>query len=246
MKQYGLIGNPLGHSFSKKYFTEKFENENLPDCYFEHYELKNIREISALMKEMKNLRGLAVTIPFKESVIPFVDVMDPVAAAISAINCIKIADNKLTGFNTDAIGFERSLKPLLKSHHKKALILGSGGSSKAVQYVLKKNKIPFLIVSRSHISATGCINYASLDENSIQQYPLIINCSPVGMYPDLTCCPAIPYQYLNDKNLLFDLVYEPAETQFLFKGKKQGAVVKNGFEMLVIQAEENWKIWNDL
>ena len=244
MKVYGLIGNPLGHSFSKQYFTEKFEREQLPGCRFELYPLENIYQLTSLLNSEADLNGLAVTIPYKEAVIPFLNVVDEVAALIGAVNCIKISAGNLIGYNTDCIGFERSLLPVLQSQHTKALVLGSGGSSKAVQYVLRKLNIDLLVVTRNKILPKGFIHYDLIDENIMQQYSLIINCSPVGMFPDEDNKPEIPYQYLSKDHLLFDLVYKPAETKFLKEGKSRGSTVKNGYEMLVIQAEENWKIWN--
>jgi len=244
MKLYGLIGNPLGHSFSKKYFTEKFEKEQLKDCSFELYPLKQIQDLTKLLKDIIDLHGLAVTIPYKESVIPFLDSIDKEASIIGAVNCIQITAGTLTGYNTDLIGFEKSLLPLLKPHHTKALVLGSGGSSKAVQYVLRKLGIGFLVVTRNEDPAEGFIQYNSIDQNLVEQSTLIINCSPVGMYPRIDEKPAIPYRYLSNKHLLFDLIYRPEQTKFLEEGLKMGATVKNGYEMLVIQAEENWKIWN--
>ena len=244
MNVYGLIGNPLGHSFSKKYFTEKFEKENLDDYRFELYPLSTISEFPSLISTVKDLKGLAVTIPYKETVVPFLNDVQEEAKKIGAVNCIKITTNKLTGYNTDAIGFERSLKPLLQPHHTKALVLGSGGSSKAIQYVLNKLQIAFLVVTRSEIGVEGFINYHAVDEHIINDYPLIINCTPVGMFPNEAEKPLLPYHFLGKKNLLFDLVYRPAETKFLTSGKQYGASIKNGLEMLLIQAEENWGIWN--
>ena len=244
MSVYGLIGNPLGHSFSKKYFTEKFDKENLGDCRFELYPLSTISEFPSLIENTKDIKGLAVTIPYKETVIPFLDDVQEEAKKIGAVNCIKITTNKLIGYNTDVIGFERSLKPLLQPHHTKALVLGSGGSSKAVQYVLNKLQITFLVVTRNKVPANGFINYDAVDEHIIDEYSLIINCTPVGMFPNDAEQPLLPYHFLDKKNLLFDLVYRPAETRFLASGKQYGANIKNGLEMLQIQAEENWRIWN--
>jgi len=244
MNVYGLIGNPLEHSFSQQYFTEKFEKENLEDCRFELFPLKDITELTALLSSQVELKGLAATIPYKESVIPFLTTVEKEAAVIGAVNCIKISAGILTGYNTDSFGFERSLLPLLDSRHTKALILGSGGSSKAVQYVLRKLGIEFLVVSRAASTKKDIIQYDTIDEEMMKQYLLIINCSPVGMFPNENYEPHIPYQHINKNHLLFDLIYRPAETKFLALGKKQGAATKNGYEMLLIQAEENWKIWN--
>ncbi len=245
MNVYGLIGNPLGHSFSKKYFTEKFEKEKRKDCNFELFPLTSISEFPGLIKRIKNLKGLAVTIPYKESVISFLNDLDETAENIGSVNCIKINENKLTGYNTDASGFKRSVMPLLLPGHTKALILGSGGSSKAVQYVLRQLNIDFLIVTRNKENAQGQINYDSINGSMISNYTLIINCTPVGMSPNEEKFPYIPYQFLTEKNILFDLVYNPVETLFLKMGKQYGAKTKNGFEMLLIQAEENWRIWNE-
>ena len=244
MNVYGLIGYPLGHSFSKKYFTEKFEKMQLDDCIFELYPLKEIKELPSLVGRTNGLKGLAVTVPYKESVIPFLDHTDKEAALIGAVNCICISAGKLKGYNTDISGFERSLVPLLKPHHTKALILGSGGSSKAVRYVLNKLQIGYLVVSRSNTVAEGFITYESLDEKIMKEYTLVINCTPVGMYPDVQAQPKLPYQFIGSDHLLFDLVYNPAQTLFLANGLAQGATVKNGYAMLEIQAEENWKLWN--
>ena len=220
MNVYGLIGNPLGHSFSKQYFTQKFEREQLHDCRFELYPLENIQALTLLLNTEVDLKGLAVTIPYKEEVVPFLNAIDAEASIIGAVNCIKISAGSLTGYNTDSIGFERSFVPLLHGHHKKALILGSGGSSKAVQYVLRKLKIDFLLVTRNKKFAEGFIHYSLIDESIMKQYSLIINCSPVGMFPNEENKPAIPYQYLEATHLLYDLVYKPAETMFLKEGLK--------------------------
>ncbi|MEO8771451.1 MAG: shikimate dehydrogenase [Ferruginibacter sp.] len=246
MNLYGLIGYPLGHSFSKKYFTEKFEKENLTDCFFELFPFENIKAFPTLINKEKELRGLAVTIPYKESVIPYLSFLDEKAKEIGAVNCLKIYNKHLLGYNTDALGFERSFVPLLQSNHAKALVLGSGGSSKAVQYVLRKLGIEFLVVTRQAVSGKDFISYDKIDKQMIASYPIIINCTPVGMSPNDDAYPQIPYQWLDQKNLLYDLIYSPAETQFLKKGLERGADVKNGYEMLVIQAEENWRIWRGL
>lgn len=244
MKVYGLIGYPLGHSFSKKYFTEKFEKEKIGNSSFELFPIEKIELLPDLLKTKAGLSGLAVTIPYKESVIQFLDSLDEMAKEIGAVNCIRIANGKFTGFNTDAVGFEQSLSPLLQGHHKHALVLGSGGSSKAVQYVLKERHIDLLVVSREKNKGSGYITYGELDKTIIENHKLVINCTPVGMYPDESQKPAIPYEHIGPDHLLFDLVYRPAETGFLAMGAAKGASVKNGYEMLVLQAEENWKIWN--
>ncbi len=246
MNVYGLIGYPLGHSFSKKFFTEKFEKENLAECSFELYSLENIAAFPKLIAKEKNLSGLAVTIPYKESVIKYLDSLDDEAKKIGAVNCIRITNKILKGYNTDFIGFEKSFVPLLQSNHIKALVLGSGGSSKAVQYVLQKLNIPFLIVTRNHKLSDNSINYDMIDRKMMNAYSIIINCTPVGMAPSENVRPLIPYEFLNKNNYLYDLIYSPAQTIFLKEGFKTGATIKNGYEMLILQAEENWRIWNDL
>ena len=244
MKVYGLIGYPLIQSFSKKYFTHKFQQEAIPDCLFELFPLRSITEFEELITSQPNLRGLAVTIPYKESVIPFLTALDGESKIIGAVNCISIDGKILTGFNTDVTGFEKSLQPLLKSHHTHALVLGTGGASKAVQFVLKKIGIKFLLVSRKERNEAGYITYSGIDEDIMRSHSLVINCTPVGMVPDEQHFPSIPYRYIHEQHLLYDLVYKPEQTLFLKKGREQGAVIKNGYEMLLIQAEENWRIWN--
>ena len=245
MNLFGLIGYPLSHSFSKQYFTQKFEKDGLEDCFFELFPLATIDQFPELFKKNETLRGLAVTIPYKESVIPFLSKLTAQAEEIGAVNCIEILPQGLKGHNTDVVGFEQSFVPLLQHHHTKALILGTGGASKAVQYVLKKLGISFLLVSRK-AGAKGTIAYADLDENILKEYTIIINCTPVGMSPAEHELPKLPYEHINFVHYFYDLVYKPEETLFLKEGKQRGAIVKNGFDMLLIQAEENWKIWNEL
>jgi len=243
MRRYGLIGYPLSHSFSQKYFTEKFQREQIADCVYENFPLADISEFSALIQQHDDLCGLNVTIPYKEKVIPFLTEQSDVVKATGACNCIKINNGRLAGYNTDVIGFENSLKPLLQPHHTKALVLGTGGAAKAVHYVLNKLGIAFTEVSRTPSKAAQ-IAYDKIGEASISEYQLIINTSPVGMYPKVDECPPLPYQFLTSKHYLYDLVYNPAKTLFLQKGEAQGAAVKNGHDMLIIQAEEGWRIWN--
>ncbi len=246
MNVYGLIGYPLGHSFSKQYFTDKFTREHIPGCRFQLFELDEIGKLPVLLQHEPGLKGLAVTIPYKESVMNLLDAVDKEASEAGAVNCICITAGRLTGYNTDIKGFEMSLRPLLKEHHSRALVLGSGGASKAVQYVLKKLEIGFLVVTRHNNPASGFINYSSINEQVIREHTLIINCTPVGMYPHEQEEPVIPYKFLNRYHLLYDLIYKPANSRFLLHGLDQGATIKNGFEMLVLQAEENWKLWNGL
>jgi len=245
MKLFGLIGYPLGHSFSKKYFTEKFEKEGLEDCFFELFPIEHIESFPSILAKQPHLKGLAVTIPHKQGVMPYLTGMSEEAEKIGAVNCIKISGSSLTGYNTDAMGFEQSFIPLLKPHHAKAVVLGTGGASKAIQYILKKISIPFLLVTRDPQARDGYIGYADIDENLLKDYTIIINCSPVGMIPNEQEYPAIPYHLLNSSHYLYDLIYKPEETLFLKKGKEKGTIVKNGFEMLLLQAEANWKIWNE-
>ncbi len=245
MRQFGLIGFPLGHSFSKKYFSEKFQNENI-DARYDLYELSNISEFPNLRNSIK-LSGLNVTIPYKEQIIPLLDKLDDTATSIGAVNVIRFDyDNNgkatLTGFNTDAIGFENSLKPFLKPHHKKALILGTGGASKAILYTLQQLGIECSYVSRS--SREGQLTYSDLNEEILNDNLLIVNATPLGTFPKTDACPDIPYQFLTDKHLLFDVVYNPAETLFMKKGRDAGATALNGEEMLIGQAIAAWEIWN--
>jgi shikimate dehydrogenase len=244
MKQFGLIGFPLGHSFSKKFFTEKFERENI-DARYDLYELADISEFTEL-KSKPELSGLNVTIPYKEKVMPFLDELDDTAAKIGAVNVIKFIRNNdkliLKGYNSDAIGFESSLKPFLKPHHTKALILGTGGASKAIDYTLRKLGIETIFVSRT--AKPGILTYSELTAETLSEYTVIVNASPVGTFPHSNECPDIPYQFLTDKHLLFDAVYNPTETLFLKKGKEKGVQGLNGEGMLIGQAMAAWEIWN--
>lgn len=246
MKQFGLIGYPLGHSFSKKYFTEKFEKENIPGCNYELYPIESIDKLPELIKSTPGLKGLNVTIPYKQDVFNYLDETDKTAKEIGAVNCIKITnrDQKyyLKGFNTDCTGFELSFKPHLKPHHTKALILGTGGAAKAVEYTLKKLGIDFYYVSRT--PRENVLGYKDIDDNILNDYKIIINTSPLGMHPNTDAAPSLPYKLMDDSFYLYDLVYNPQETMFMQLGKKQGATVKNGLEMLYGQAEKAWEIWN--
>ncbi len=242
MKQYGLIGYPLSHSFSKGYFSEKFSKEKITDSNYEIYPIETIQYFEALCQSHPNFIGLNVTIPYKEQVIPFLDALDEEAKSIGAVNTIKFENGKKIGYNSDCYGFERSIKPFLQTHHKEALILGTGGASKAVEYVLKKLGIQFQYVSRA--KSERAISYNDLNEEIIQKSTIIINTSPVGMYPNVTAAPPIPYEFIGEKHVLYDLVYNPEETLFLKNGKTKGAQVKNGLEMLYLQAERSWEIWN--
>lgn len=243
MKTYGIIGYPLTHSFSQKYFMEKIEREGVVDAVFHTFPLTIIDELPALLSNNPSLKGLAVTIPYKEKVLQYVNYLSEEVEQIGAANCIRINGDELTAFNTDIIGFEQSFVKKLQPQHKKALILGTGGASKAVQYVLKKLGIEFLIVSRN--ASENSIRYADITESVIKEHNIIINSTPLGMSPSEDTCPDIPYHLLNTDHYLYDLVYTPAKTLFLQKGEERGAPIENGFEMLIIQAEENWRIWNE-
>ncbi len=244
MKLYGVIGYPLSHSFSQKYFTGKFQQKGIKDCRYESWPIPSINDLKDLLKQNPGLLGLNITIPYKRAVLTYLDDSTNIPAGLKACNCIKINDGKITGYNTDITGFERSLLPQLKPHHRNALILGTGGAAAAVQFVLKKLNIPYKLVSRQlHNGST--LTYADLNEAIITQSQLIINTTPLGTFPNVTECPDIPYQYLTAKHHLFDLIYNPEKTLFLQKGAGQGATIQNGYEMLLIQADESWKIWNE-
>ncbi|MCX6316727.1 MAG: shikimate dehydrogenase [Bacteroidetes bacterium] len=242
MRQFGLIGYPLSHSFSKRYFTEKFEKEGLGGCSYELYPLTAIEELKDLVAAQLFLAGLNVTIPYKKKVLPFLD-QSALPAGLDACNCIRIQNGKLTGYNTDSIGFEKSLRPLLRPHHRQALVFGNGGAAEAVVYVLRKIGIAVRLVSRS-LHAGSDMTYADITEMHMREYTLLVNTTPLGMYPAVDTCPDIPYSLITHQHLLYDLVYNPAKTLFLQKGEEQGALIKNGEEMLVLQAEESWRIWN--
>ena len=247
MNTYGLIGYPLGHSFSRKFFTEKFAKEGI-DAQYLNFEIPSIEEFPEIIKNNPTLRGLNVTIPYKQQVMQYLDDISEEAKAIGAVNVVKCqlstvnCQLHLTGYNSDVIGFVESIKPLLKPHHKKALILGTGGASKAIRYGLeKKLGMKTLFVSRS--AREGMITYEEVTAEVLKEYEVIVNCSPVGMYPHVDECPALPYEALNENNLLYDLVYNPLETLFMKKGAAQGATVKNGLEMLHLQAIASWEFW---
>lgn len=242
MKRLGLIGFPLEHSFSQKYFTGKFSHEEIAGWRYDHYPQEHVGQLPELLREYPDLVGLNVTIPHKESVIPFLDELDEHAATIGAVNTIQISTNRLIGFNTDWIGFRDSLRPHLTPDIQQGLVLGSGGSSKAVCYALKQLDIGFTIVSRKSIN--DGYQYKDLNAEIIAAHPLIINCTPLGTFPEIERFPPIPYNELTPHHLLFDLVYNPACTQFMLKGLAVGARATNGYQMLVGQAEAAWKIWN--
>lgn len=245
MKLYGLIGFPLSHSFSPDYFKAKFERENITDAEYAIFPLEKVEYFLDICLEFPNLSGLNVTIPYKEKIIPFLDNLSKDAKAIGAVNTIQFLNGKKIGHNTDIYGFESSLKPLLQPNHNQALILGNGGAAKAVEFVLQKFGITFKHVSRHETESSLCYEDVFEDESYLQNYTLIINTTPVGMYPNIEECPQLPYEQLHAKHLLFDLVYNPEMTTFLRKGVERGAQIKNGLEMLHLQAEKSWEIWQN-
>lgn len=245
MDKYGLIGYPLGHSFSIGYFNEKFQNECI-DATYENFEIPSIENLTEILDSNPELKGLNVTIPYKEKVISYLDSISPEARAIGAVNVIKVTHKgnktELKGYNSDVIGFTQSIEPLLERYHKKALVLGTGGASKAIIFSLKSLGIETLTVSR--YERHGCVRYEDVTPEMIKEYNVIVNCTPCGMYPQTDDCPNLPYEAMDNHTLLYDLIYNPDETLFLKKGKAQGATVKNGLEMLLLQAFASWNFWN--
>lgn len=245
MKKYGLIGYPLGHSFSMGYFNEKFKNEAI-NAVYENFEIPDIQDITTVIGSNPDLAGFNVTIPYKEKVMDYLDYIAPEAAEIGAVNVVKVTHNGeravLKGFNSDVVGFVNSIKPLLRPLHKKALVLGTGGASKAVEYGLRKLGLETIKVSRTE--KDNSITYGQVTPELLSEYKVIVNCTPCGMAPHFDECPNLPYDSIDDSFLLYDLIYNPEETLFLRKGKEKDATVKNGLEMLLLQAEEGWNIWN--
>jgi len=255
VRKFGLIGRPLTHSFSKKYFEEKFQREKITDCCYDLFELKSIEALPILLKSNTDLVGLNVTIPYKESAIKYVEWISDEAKAIGAVNCLRWNSGKLEGYNTDCFGFELAFKKFFGQATNKSkadvgvttniieqtFVLGTGGSSKAIQYVLKKFNISFQLVSR--VKKEKCISYSEIS-GAMKNENLFINTTPVGMFPSINDTPDIPYEKITEKDFLFDLIYNPVETEFLKRGKSRGAKTKNGFEMLQLQAEKSWEIWN--
>ncbi len=261
MNHYGLIGYPLSHSFSKKFFTEKFEKENITDSEYHLFPIEHISELPALLNAHPHLCGLNVTIPHKLSVLKYLDWVEHHAKTAGAVNCIRISaqssieavfsgevgikghDFRLEGYNTDIYGFEKSLRPFLKDHHDQALVLGDGGAARAVKCVLESLGINFKVVTRK--PQPGNLLFKDLTTRDIKRHTLIVNTTPLGMSPKVDEYPPIPYEAITDDHLLYDLVYNPEKTLFLKKGEEQGAAIKNGYEMLVLQAEKSWEIWTD-
>ena len=246
MDKYGLIGNPLGHSFSVSYFNEKFASEGI-DAEYINFEIPTIDALPEVLASNPELKGLNVTIPYKQKVMSFLDSISPEARAIGSVNVIKVTnkgDNVyLKGFNSDVIGFTKSIEPMIERFHKKALILGTGGAAKAINYGLKSLGLETLFVSR--YERPGTIQYKRITPEVVKEYNVIVNCTPCGMYPHTDTCPELPYEALDDHNLLYDLIYNPDETLFLYQGRKQGASVKNGLEMLLLQAFASWNFWHE-
>lgn len=246
MRLFGLAGYPLAHSWSEEYFRNKFKEEQSGDCVYQNFPLEDISLVRKIIQDHPGLSGLNITIPHKINVLQFIDEISPEAASIGAVNCIRIKRDrdllKLKGFNTDAPAFQETLLPIIKMGHEKALVLGTGGAARAVAKVLVENQIKFKLVSRK--SLAGSLDYSELNEEIISEHTLIINSTPLGMWPDTGTFPIIPYQFLSPSHFLYDLVYNPKETLFLTKGKMKGASTKNGLEMLRLQAELSWKIWN--
>lgn len=243
MKQFGLIGHPLSHSFSQRYFTAKFERENIEGCEYLNFPISSIQALPQLLKEHPELVGLNVTIPYKEQVIPYLQGLEGAAKDIQAVNTLKITNEGLLGYNTDAYGFHMSIKPFLKSHHERALILGTGGASKAIAYVLKSIGIDVMYASRKP-QAPNELGYDQLNVHAMNAFLLIVNCTPLGTYPAVEAAPLLPYEHLGNQHLLYDLVYNPEVTTFLKHGQNQGAATLNGYNMLKLQAEKAWEIWN--
>lgn len=245
VREYGLIGYPLSHSFSQKYFTEKFQNDGIHDAIFHTFPIPSIDYLPHLIEEHPLLKGFGVTIPYKREVLQYLYNKTNAVEKMYACNCVCIRHGKLYGYNTDVIGFEKSFIGHLKPHHNKALILGTGGASSAVAFVLDKLHINYRFVSRHRDADRQILGYADIDENMLSLYSVIVNCTPLGTYPKEDDAPSISYHLLTEKHYLFDLVYNPAKTKFLSLGEQQGAAIQNGYDMLILQSEENWKLWNE-
>ncbi len=241
-KTYGLLGKNISYSFSKKYFESKFKREGITNTEYLNFDIQSLDELKSIIQKHPTLKGLNVTIPYKETIFPYLDKISNKAKQIGAVNTIRISKKgKLKGYNTDVYGFKKSLQPLLQKHHKKALILGTGGASKAIAYVLKKMGISYQFVSRN---ATNHFNYQNITPTILDEYQIIINCTPLGTHPNTNECPQLPYEALSNKHILYDLVYNPEITLFMKKGAKKGAITINGKQMLVLQAKKSWKTWN--
>jgi shikimate dehydrogenase len=243
MNIYGLIGKTLHYSFSRRYFSEKFRTENRTDSQYRNFEIKDLTAEIPELKTNPELKGLNVTIPYKTEIISFLDDVSEECREINACNCIKICDGEWTGYNTDIIGFEKSFTPFLKPFQQKALILGTGGASNAVAFVLKKLNINFVKVSRTKNISESIISYEDITEQTMNDFRVVINTTPVGTFPNVNECPPLPYQFVTDRHYFFDLIYNPSKTLFLSLAEKRGAFIENGDKMLMIQADESWRIW---
>lgn len=243
-KHFGLVGRSLGHSFSKSWFENKFRELGLQGYTYSNFEIANIYQLRDVMDQHPDLAGLNVTVPYKESVLPLLDALSPEVETIGAVNCIRIRNGVLTGFNTDAYGFAQSIKPFLDNTHERALVLGTGGASKAVAYALNQIGVDVLTVSRS--GDKGQLTYEQINEHVMRACRLIVNTTPLGMTPDSDSCPALPYHLFSANHLAYDLVYNPAETVFMQQARAHGATAMNGLSMLQLQAEKNWELWTAL
>lgn len=243
MRTFGLLGYPLSHSFSKAYFSKKFIEESITDCTYENFSFEQIREAFAYLKSLPGINGFNITIPHKISVVNYLDSSSEVCRAIGSCNCVKVVDGDWHGFNTDVPAFARSIDPLLKNHHKKALVFGSGGASRAVLFALRQAGIDCQLVSRKRSKNT--ISYDQITEDIIATHQVLVNTTPLGMFPMADDCVPIPYEAIGRDHVVYDLIYNPEQTRFLKHAHEQGAATKNGLEMLVLQAEESWRIWND-
>lgn len=241
MRRYGLIGKTLKHSFSQQYFERKFREENITDCRYDKFELPSIEALPELLASMSDLQGFNITIPYKEEILPYLKEKNELVTAIGACNCVRMVDGALHGFNTDAPAFQQTLQTKLQSSHKCALVLGSGGASKAVQYALKQLGLDYVVVSRH--KQQNQMGYEDIGNDTMAGHQVIINTTPLGMYPNVNDDPPIPYEALTPGHLLFDLTYNPEKTKFLLQGEAKGAQIINGYGMLVLQAEESWRIW---
>ncbi len=244
MKTYGLIGKSLTHSFSKDYFEKKFALLGINDCQYQNFEIESISQFPELISGHPSLRGLNVTIPYKEIIIPYITEMNAEAREIGAVNCIWVGNGKLIGYNTDVYGFSQSIKPFLDHHHQRALVLGSGGASKAVVYSLSKLGVDVYTVTSRQKTHDKMFHYNELNSIIMDAFKLVVNCTPLGTLPDLNTCPALPYEHFTPQHLAYDLVYNPPQTTFLKKAAEKGALTVNGLSMLQLQADKSWEIWN--
>ena len=242
MHRFGLLGKNISYSFSPGYFRDKFKREGIQDCVYQIFDLPGLEEFPKLMDQYPDLRGLNVTIPYKEAILPYLNHLDPEAKSIGAVNTIRMAEDGLIGYNTDVLGFKDSLEPLLRPWDQSALVLGTGGASKAVAHGLKQLGISFRLVSRN--PRPGQFHYSELNNKTLEAHSILINCTPLGTYPDVQSAPLIPYNVLNKNHLLYDLIYNPEQTTFLKRGAEIGARTKNGLEMLQLQADASWELWN--